>query len=513
MEAYLWLIFFICVFISIIPAFKLNHITDIKKYQTISRLSMATFFWGLLILLQNILSEYYLVYFASIIIYPTLFLIVVFIYRVVIIFIRGGLKRSETIIFAILVFINYIAAITNPSHLLYIELELNPDVTIFLFKNAPIGIVFYIHLILSYLVVFYAFLYLLIHLYKTGKKEQNLALFITMMISILLGIYINFHHLFISPFGLDPTFVFISLITFILYYIIYRSDFNLALISSSRLHILNHMRELYIIIDDTNEIIECSNLVKQQFKIDLSSKISLDELIQQISTNTILFENQRDLKESFNYQMTYFHYKKQEFKVPHFNRQGTLILLYDETLNIKLLDEIKIAKSIDKMTGAYNRNYYEEQREMLDGCNFNCGVITFDINHLKLVNDTFGHKIGDELLIHFVEVLMEVSAKKDRMIFRMGGDEFLYLEKYTTQKKLESLIPNIQKKLKTYEINDLVGFSYGIELKIPKETFEDTIIRADHKLYQFKDAYKYDKKQIESKFKEIKKRYLVSEDV
>jgi diguanylate cyclase (GGDEF)-like protein len=513
MEAYLWLIFFICVFVSIIPAFKLNHITDIKRYQTISRLSMATFLWGLLILFQNILNEYYIVYYTSILIYPILFLIVILIYRVVIVFIKGGLKKSETIIFAIFASLNFIAAISNPFHLLYINLEFSSNVTLLMFKNAPIGHLFYIHLVSSYIVVFYAFMFLLVHLYKKGKQEKNLTLFITMMVSILLGVYINFHHLFISPFGLDPTFIFLSLITFVLYYIIYRNDFNLALISSSRLHILNHMRELYIIIDDTNEIIDCSNLVKKQFDLDLSQKVLFDDFIEQISNNTILYENQKDLIDPHQPDKTYFHLKKQEFKVSHFNRQGTLILLYDETLNVKLMEEIKIAKSVDKMTGAFNRNYYEEQREILDGCNFNCGVITFDINHLKLVNDTFGHKEGDDLLIRFVHVLMEASNKKDRMIFRMGGDEFLYVEKYTTLKKLESLIPQIEKRLKVYEINDLVGFSYGIELKFPKETFEETIIRADHKLYQYKDAYKFDKKLLESKFKEIKKRQLASDEV
>lgn len=511
MEAYLWGIFFFCVFVSIVPAFRLNHITDIKKYQTISRLSMAVFLWGLLILLQNILNEYYMIYYVSLLIFPTLFLIVVLVYRVVMVFTRGGLKKIETTLFIVLISLNYIAALSNAYHLLYIDLSLDASVTLDIFKVAPVGMMFYIHLFISYIIIFYAFLTLLIHLYNKGKQDKNQTLFITMMVSILFGFYINFHHLFISQFTLDPTYIFLSLITFILYYIIYKNDFNLALITSSRLHILNHMRELYIVLDDTNHIIECSNLVKNNFDMNLKNHLHFDDFIHQISEHSILFENQNDLKEGYDENLTYYHYKKQEFKVPNFNRIGTLILLYDETIHIKLVEEIKIAKSIDKMTGAFNRDYFEEHKDELDQCNYNCGIITFDINDLKLVNDTFGHKAGDELLIHFVEILMEVSSKKDRMIFRMGGDEFLYLEKYTTQKKLESLIPQLEKKLKAYEINDLVGFSYGIELKIPKESFEDTVIRADHKLYQFKEALKTDKRFLESKFKEIKKRQLQNE--
>lgn len=78
----------------------------------------------------------------------------------------------------------------------------------------------------------------------------------------------------------------------------------------------------------------------------------------------------------------------------------------------------------DPLTGLYNRAYFEDALKRLDvPRNLPVSIITADLNGLKLVNDTFGHAEGDELLRLAAEV-MKSACRGDDIIARVGGDEF-----------------------------------------------------------------------------------------
>lgn len=94
--------------------------------------------------------------------------------------------------------------------------------------------------------------------------------------------------------------------------------------------------------------------------------------------------------------------------------------------------------SRDKLTGLYNRRYFEEEmkragahwkranRNPHDPIQYNHAVLLFDLDKFKSVNDTHGHNAGDAALRHFSKIL-EGMARKEDVVARWGGEEFVVL--------------------------------------------------------------------------------------
>ncbi len=81
---------------------------------------------------------------------------------------------------------------------------------------------------------------------------------------------------------------------------------------------------------------------------------------------------------------------------------------------------------IDPMTGAYNRRFLEEQLASLGRRHPDVGVLAFDLDGFKSINDRYGHAAGDSALRAFVELLRS-HLRPPSMIVRLGGDEFVAL--------------------------------------------------------------------------------------
>lgn len=84
--------------------------------------------------------------------------------------------------------------------------------------------------------------------------------------------------------------------------------------------------------------------------------------------------------------------------------------------------KIKYIGFHDQLINLYNRHYFEKCREDLKDTNM-LRVIMTDVNGLKLINDTYGHDTGDELLKKYAELLKKTFKQSD-LFFSWGGDEF-----------------------------------------------------------------------------------------
>jgi diguanylate cyclase (GGDEF)-like protein len=95
-------------------------------------------------------------------------------------------------------------------------------------------------------------------------------------------------------------------------------------------------------------------------------------------------------------------------------------------LNTRLEFVTKLAYE-DGLTGLYNRTSYNEKLQEFDeaGCSF--GIVMFDINNLKQVNDNIGHDAGDELLVLSADMIQQAFQASGMTCFRVGGDEFVAL--------------------------------------------------------------------------------------
>ena len=106
---------------------------------------------------------------------------------------------------------------------------------------------------------------------------------------------------------------------------------------------------------------------------------------------------------------------------------------HDVTGRKRVEEQIKYLSFHDKLTGLYNRAYFEEELRRLDTeRELPLSVIMGDINGLKLVNDAFGHQEGDRLLIKIAEIL-RASCRQEDIIARWGGDEFVILLPETSE--------------------------------------------------------------------------------
>ena len=119
-------------------------------------------------------------------------------------------------------------------------------------------------------------------------------------------------------------------------------------------------------------------------------------------------------------------------------------------------------------------------------------VLLFDIDKFKTINDTYGHKEGDEVIKAFAKIL-----KKDRrvsdLVARIGGEEFVILLPSTTHKDAFIIAEKIRKEVETFQVktkDSTICFtvSCGVSsLKKEDNNIDDLIARADKRLYMAKN--------------------------
>lgn len=133
----------------------------------------------------------------------------------------------------------------------------------------------------------------------------------------------------------------------------------------------------------------------------------------------------------------------------------------DITDRKKMEENLAYLSFHDALTGIYNRRYFEEEMMRIDDeRNLPISIIMADLNGLKVMNDTYGHNIGDELLISAAEVLKEAVRNVD-VISRIGGDEFVVLLPQTSAEKGLEVLNRLKSSLNEKEI---LGYKLSMAL-------------------------------------------------
>ncbi len=150
--------------------------------------------------------------------------------------------------------------------------------------------------------------------------------------------------------------------------------------------------------------------------------------------------------------------------------------------------ELQYLSYHDQLTGLYNRRFFEEELRRIDEeRNLPLSVIMADVNGLKLVNDSFGHTVGDELLKKVVEVIIRGCRKED-IIARLAGDEFVILLPKTSIYETEEVVKNIKALALKEKVGSVdISISLGYETKIDKEEkILDILKKAEDHMYKKK---------------------------
>ncbi|MBW2995916.1 GGDEF domain-containing protein [Candidatus Woesearchaeota archaeon] len=149
----------------------------------------------------------------------------------------------------------------------------------------------------------------------------------------------------------------------------------------------------------------------------------------------------------------------------------------------------------DGLTKAYNHSYFKEQLEKevkkSDEDNVPVSLIAFDIDNFKHINDTYGHPIGDDILVRITELGKEYFTGED-LFCRYGGDEFTVIMPDTiiedAAKAAEEYRKLVEKQKFDYKGHELkVTLSLGVVQHTDKyKSSEGLFTAADTLLYEAK---------------------------
>jgi diguanylate cyclase (GGDEF)-like protein len=163
----------------------------------------------------------------------------------------------------------------------------------------------------------------------------------------------------------------------------------------------------------------------------------------------------------------------------------------------------------DKLTGVYNRRFFEESLEKMQKSSYYpLGIIVADINSLKVFNDAFGHQLGDQLLQAVAKILND-TVSKDSILSRVGGDEFTILVPNTDDKALADLVQTFNEAFnKVYHLPIKPSVSFGYACHDDHTNMKAVKSIAENAMYECKLISSiYVKKTIVSSLKEKLKKY------
>ena len=160
----------------------------------------------------------------------------------------------------------------------------------------------------------------------------------------------------------------------------------------------------------------------------------------------------------------------------------------------KELNRVYDELNMDSLTKAYSRKAFEKDIEKFIKAgkdkSLNAAIVVLDLDYFKTINDTYGHLVGDFVLIKVVQFIKALIRKEDR-IYRFGGDEFIIVFNRIDRNLMGQIIEKIRKKveitkLKYKEHILKPTLSIGVACHLKGDTLESWLHRADKALYDSK---------------------------
>jgi len=485
--------------LSFLPLVRIDLFSVSKKYTYFKYLSVTLFIWSMIIGLSLVVGSSNILYFISLLKYPIIYLSTALAFVAFMHYLEIKIPNFLKIILWSFFTVNLIIAITNRWHLWFIKLAYSDTVTYQVLVEADTGWFFLFHTIVSYLLLLATVFMVIRKMYRTLKQEQDAFPFFLLVFTIIVGVLLNFVHVFIYTFTLDPTYIIFIVFVSFMYFIFYIRDVRLILRLNNHQFILDNLREMFMILNHRNEVVDASQSFQNKFSLSLDEGIPLKTIMREIEKKSVVYSSSKNIE--YDEEKMYIHMKVKDINMPLLKHPGHMILFYDETKIQKYIHDMDYVMNHDLMTNLYNRNYLESIRDDFDQTS-DYGCIIFDLDGLKLYNDYLGHNEGDRLLKRFASVLKDRTSANDSITpIRMGGDEFLLIINDVNQSKIQALVEKIHSE--TTDDNPLknIGFSYGFAIQKKDEKLSTILSEADIKMYQMKATREKAKAMLEETLK------------
>jgi len=178
--------------------------------------------------------------------------------------------------------------------------------------------------------------------------------------------------------------------------------------------------------------------------------------------------------------------------------ERTRALIQKETekkVQEQLAQKYKLEANIDALTGLYNRRRIDdvlnEELKRSHDNDFSLSLVLIDIDNFKLINDQFGHLIGDKVLSDFSTIL-KTSVNTTDVVGRWGGEEFLVICPYSTGSEAAVLAEKLRVLISNYdfELGKQVTASFGVAQYRENEDRREFFERVDIAMYRAKSLSK-----------------------
>jgi diguanylate cyclase (GGDEF)-like protein len=159
----------------------------------------------------------------------------------------------------------------------------------------------------------------------------------------------------------------------------------------------------------------------------------------------------------------------------------------------RLIKELNHLSYSDQLTQIHNRRsldqYLKEFFEIYKRYQTPYSVIMLDIDYFKVVNDTYGHLVGDKVLVE-LSVIISKSMRTTDIVGRWGGEEFLVVSPHLEQDEALELARKLRLEVESSSFEEVghITISCGVTTITRDDTIETLLKRADDALYQAKES-------------------------
>lgn len=184
---------------------------------------------------------------------------------------------------------------------------------------------------------------------------------------------------------------------------------------------------------------------------------------------------------------------------PILNEEGDIIgflaIQRDITENKRMEEDLRALSLVDELTGLYNRRGFvtlaQQQLKLANRLMRKDFLVFVDLDHMKWINDTFGHQKGDEALVEAADILKNTFRESD-IVARIGGDEFAILTVETEDADIEAINTRLQGNIKCHQGKGHCSFTLSMSVGITRYdpehpcSIDELLAKADKLMYEQK---------------------------